>query len=127
LQSITIIPETLAIFVEEPSLPQAFDLSGNWQGTLLRMKPDCIEFPPVTTSWTRLEDLGEDYHILYFPHGVSVSCPRQIESGKEFVLAVDWLVNSSKLQRGIRNFDTSGFTSFTLPTFTLIDEKKLDS
>jgi hypothetical protein len=82
------------------------------------MTPDWIVSSAVPTSWNRLEDLGENYLTIRHPDGVSVSCPRQLESGKGFVLAVDWQVNNVLLQRGIRHFDTSGFTGFTLEVFT---------
>lgn len=118
LQHIVIIPEHVASFAEKPPNPQAFELNCSWLGTLIRMTPDWIVSPTVATSWTQLEDLGEDYLTIHYPDGVSVSCPRQLESGKEFFLVVDWLVNPTFLYRGIRHFDTFGFTSFTLQSFT---------
>jgi len=119
LQHITIIPEHLASFAEEPPRPPVLELSRNWQGTLKRMTPDLIVSPPVATSWKRLEDLSEDYLTLHFPDGISASCPRQIENEKKFFMALDWLVNPTLLQRGIRHYDQSGFTSLTLEVFTL--------
>ena len=121
LQQIIIIPEHLASFAEESPHPQAFQLSGNWKGTLKMMTPDLIVSPPVATSWNRLEDLGEDYLTLHFPDGISLSCPEQIESGKKFFMAVDWRVDSALLQRGIRYYEPSGFTGFTLELFKCYD------
>ncbi|MFB2895416.1 DUF3598 family protein [Aerosakkonemataceae cyanobacterium BLCC-F50] len=117
LQRITIIPEHLASFAGEPSRPPVNGLSGNWQGTLKTMTSDLIVSPLVATSWNRLEDLGEDYLTLHFPDGISLSCPQQLERGKKFFMAVDWLVNSTLLQRGIRHYELSGFTGFTLELF----------
>jgi hypothetical protein len=34
-------------------------------------------------------------------------------------MAIDWLVNPTLLQRGIRHYGVSGFTSFTLEVFSL--------
>lgn len=117
LQTMTTIPEYLASFAGEPSRPPVNGISGNWQGTLKTITPDLIVSPPVATSWKRLEDLGENYLTLYFPDGISLSCPRQLEREKKFFMAIDWRVNSTLLQRGIRNYKSSGFTGFTLELF----------
>lgn len=120
LQRITAISEHLASFAEEHPPHSAHALSGNWRGTLKRMTPDWIVSPPVATSWNRLENLRKNYLTLHFPDGISVSCPPQLESGKEFFTAVDWLVNPGLLYRGIRHYDTSGFTSVTLEVFSIV-------
>jgi len=83
------------------------------------MTPELTLSSAVATAWNRLEDLGKDYLTLHPPDGVSVSCPQQLSSRKDFVLAVDWQVNDALLQRGSRHFDTSAFTRFTLEVFTL--------
>ena len=119
VQRIIVIPEHLASFAEESPAPPADRISGNWQGTLKKMTPDLIVSPPVATSWNQLENLSENYQTLHFPDGISLSCPRQVESGKEFFMAVDWLINPTLLQRCIRHYGISGFTSLTLELFSL--------
>lgn len=118
LDYIIVIPEHLATFSEEALRPPAKELTNNWQGTQKKMTPDLIVSPPVATAWKRLEDLGDNYLTLNFSDGISISCPRQVESGKKFLIAVDWLINSALLQRGIRDYDAYGFTSFNLELFS---------
>jgi Domain of unknown function (DUF3598) len=114
MEKIVAISEHLASYSEESKLRSAKDISENWQGTGKTMTPDWVVSPPVTASWNQLENLVEDYLTLHFIDGISICCPRKIEAEKEFCLAADWLVNPNLLQRGIRQFDTSGFTGLTL-------------
>ncbi len=119
LQRITISPEYLGGFAEELSLPLANELQDNWQGVLESMTPNLKILNSEVSQWKRLEDLGEHQYPLHFPGGVSVSCPKQVEDGKEMLLVVDFLVHPTLLQRGIRHFNKFGFEIFTLETFTL--------
>ena len=117
-KQVIIISEHLGSFAEEPIHPLVNELSCKWIGTLTKIMPDWIVPPAVASSWKQLKELGEDYLAQLYPDGVSVSSPRHLESGHEFVFAVDWLVNPTLLYRGTRHFNASGFTSFTLQTFT---------
>jgi len=117
LQQLIIISECLNSFVEETCYLQAFEINGTWLGMLKKMTPERIVSPAVETFWRQLEDLGDNYQTLHFPNGISVSCPRQIEGGKELLLVTNWLANSTFLQRGIRHFNSAGFINFTLETF----------
>ncbi|MBW4612917.1 MAG: DUF3598 family protein [Desmonostoc vinosum HA7617-LM4] len=114
---ILIISEHLGSYVEESAYAPASQIS-NWQGTITSMTPDWTISSTVTTSWTKLDSLDENYITLHLNDGISISIPRYVESGKEFFLAAEWLVNPTLLQRGIRHFSTSGFTKFTLEIFT---------
>lgn len=118
LQHITVINEYLGSFAEIPQSPTMDKLNNSWQGTLKIMTSDWIVSPPVTTSWQNLKNLAPDYFNLHTNAGISVSCPRTVERGKEFFVAVDWLINSTLLQRCIRHFDVSGFTKVTLEVFS---------
>ncbi len=120
LQNILIVPEFLGSFVEKPPHSPTIELKDQWQGTFKIMTPDLIISSEAATIWNRLEDLREDYLKLDFPNGISVSLPRFIESKMEFFLTVDWLTKPTLLQRGTRYFDLSGFTTFSLQTFSLI-------
>ncbi|PHJ63931.1 hypothetical protein VF14_29305 [Nostoc linckia z18] len=113
---ILIISEHLDSIVNESPLPAANQLSG-WQGVITKMTPDFIVSPAVPTAWIQLEDLNKNYLTLHLQDSVSISIPRYIESGTEFFLAVQWLVNPTLLLRGIRHFNISGFTSFNLEKF----------
>ncbi|MEA5623915.1 DUF3598 family protein [Nostoc sp. UHCC 0251] len=113
---ILIISEHLGSQVEEPPLPPANQLSG-WQGIITKMTPECIVSPTVSTSWIQLEDLNKNHLTLNLKDGVAISIPKYIESETEFFLVTEWLVNPTLLLRGIRHFDISGFTSFTLEVF----------
>ncbi|MBF2008644.1 MAG: DUF3598 family protein [Chlorogloeopsis fritschii C42_A2020_084] len=120
LEKIVVIPETLTNFPEKPNSPLSEkDIPNNWRGTGKTMTPDWIVSPASETSWHRLENIGSDYLILHFFDGISISCPRNIHPGKDLFVSVDWQINSNLLQRGIRNYDASGFTNFKLETFNL--------
>lgn len=114
LEHITVIPEHLGIFSETSFSTSEIQINENWRGTLKTMTPNFVVSYPVTTNLKKLEELGTDYLVFNFGEGISISLPPKIESGKEFLIAVDWLVNPNTLQRGIRNYNTPGFTSFTL-------------
>lgn len=114
LQKIVVIPENLKS--SQPTPP--VELTGNWQGTSKTMTTDWIVSSPIAISWNPQENENSDYLKLNFSDGISINCPRQVESGKEFFVAVNWLVNPTLLHRGIRNYNTEGFTSFTLEILT---------
>lgn len=119
INQITIIPEYLAGFVEQSHSSSASNIcSDKWFGIGKSMLSDLTTTSPIETAWSRLEDLDDNYLTLHFHDGISISCPQQIDSGKEFFLAVDWLVHPGLLQRGIRHFDTYGFRCLTLEVFT---------
>ncbi|NEO37311.1 MAG: DUF3598 family protein [Moorea sp. SIOASIH] len=119
LKRFTVFPEHLGHFVNVPALPPPHQISSDWQGTLQTITPDWQISPPLVTSWQPLDDLPKDYLRLHFTNSISISCPAQVESGKEFFVAVDWLVNQTLWQRGTRHYDRSGFTSFTLEVFRI--------
>jgi hypothetical protein len=119
INQITVIPEDLTDFAEESSVLSGNELSSDcWSGQGKSILPNLTTTEPVATTWTRLEDLSKDYLTLNFQDGISLSCPHQVENGKEFCVVVDWLVHPTLLYRGIRHFDTSGFSCFTLDVFT---------
>ena len=96
--------------------PQQF--SGIWQGTAKTINPNWIVSSPIETSYKQLANDTNDYVKLYFPEGVCVNCPSFVEAETEFSAAVAWLINPNLLQFGIRHYDSSGFTDFTLATLT---------
>ena len=119
LERITIISEELGAFPSKPLHPPTSKLKSDLKGILKSMTDDLITSAPEVSLWKSLEDLGDDYQSLHFSDGVSISCPRQVFSGKAMLLAMDWWANPALLQRGIRYFDQSGSTNFTLENFTL--------
>lgn len=118
LEKIFLITENSGSFTETPILPAVNQLNSNWEGTIKTMTPDLIVSPAVKSSWQPIENLADNYCTLNTQEGVSVSCPWSIEVGKEFFVVVDWLINPGLLQRGIRHYDLSGFTHFTLEVFS---------
>lgn len=118
LQQITVINEYLGSYAEIHAYPSIDELNHSWEGTRKIMTSDWIVSPPATTSWQKLENIAPDYLTLNTNVGVSLSCPGIIEKGKDFFIAVDWLINPTLLQRGTRYFDASGFTKFTLEEFS---------
>ena len=119
LEKITIIAEHLGSFATETiSLVGSEKL--NYKGTYRAIAPNLEALPETSATWIEIENLGKNYLTIHQQQdGISVSCPRQIESGEDFLLVVDWQVNSTLLQRGIRHFKSSEFTHFSLEVFTL--------
>ena len=115
-----VIPEQLANFAEQSSSSLVNEFNENCQGIRKIITPNWIVSSPVTPRWKGLEDLDKDNLILHFTDGISISIPPHIKNRNEFCLVVDWLINSTLLQRGIRNYNNeSVFTGFTLETFTV--------
>ncbi|MEA5575074.1 DUF3598 family protein [Anabaena sp. UHCC 0451] len=121
LHKITFIDEKLVTLPKVTTNLPPQEISGNLQGTAKTITSDLQISSPIATSWQPLENLAKDYQILHLSNTVSISCPQIIVGGEEFFYVVDWLVRPSLLLRGIRKYDASGFTSFTLETFDLID------
>ncbi len=117
LQEVAIVSEHLGSFANRPPGPPANKHAGNWQESLQTMTPNWMVSAEVELPWKILDDLAEEYLTLHFAEGISLSCPQLIKPEQEFFLAVDWLISPTLLQRGIRHFDKSGFTHFTLQTF----------
>lgn len=121
LEKITIIAEHLGSFATETiSLGNSEKM--NWQGICHAIAPNLEALLETSAAWREIEDLEEGYlTINQQQDGISVSCPRQIESRENFVLVVDWQVNSTLLHRGIRHFKSFEFTQFSLENFTLAE------
>lgn len=113
---IVIISEHLKTFAQEPSSLPTNQLI-DWKGTVTKITPNWIISNAAETSWIELDELAKDYLTFHLNDSVSLSIPKQIEKNKEFFLATEWLVNPTLLLRGIRYFDTSGFTNFALEVF----------
>ena len=114
LQEITVISEVLKGISEESNVISPEQFSGIWKGKAKTINPNWIVSFPVETIYNQLENNADDYLNLHFPEGVYVNCPSQVEPEKDFVAVVDWLINPNLLQSGIRKYDSSGFTDFTL-------------
>ena len=88
------------------------NFSGNWQGTSITMTPDLEISKPLPTQ---LNWGWEGHRTFFLPDGVSISCPTQVSVGTSFILSVNWLVTSSKLQQLTAKYDASGaFAGLTL-------------
>jgi hypothetical protein len=114
LQEITVIYEVLEGTSQDSNLVSLQDFSGMWSGTAKTMNPNLIVSSPFATSYERLEHSTDDYLKLHFSEGICINSPMLVQPEKEFSAAVHWLINPNLLQSGIRNYDASGFTGFTL-------------
>lgn len=65
-----------------------------WSGTSITMTPDLVVSPPVPTQ---LNWAIEGNETFFFPDGISLSCPKQVQVGKTIAIAANWLVNSTYL------------------------------
>ncbi|MBW4495661.1 MAG: DUF3598 family protein [Oscillatoria princeps RMCB-10] len=95
------------------------NLTGNWQGTSVTMTPDLNVSPPVPAQ---LEWPVEGNQTVFFPDGISLSCPSEVSLGTPFTLAANWLVTPSYLQQLTIRYDDSGaFSMLTFEEFHLLD------
>ncbi|AOX02362.1 hypothetical protein BJP34_25575 [Moorena producens PAL-8-15-08-1] len=88
------------------------NLSGNWQGTSVTMTPDLKVSDPISTQlhWPLAGN-----NMFFFPDGISLSCPKQVNIGKNFTIVANWLVTDSQLQQLRVNYDNYGaFSGLTL-------------
>jgi hypothetical protein len=120
LSQIIIIPEHLGSFASENSRPTIQLLDRHWQGFSQSMTSNLeVSFPEKILP-KNFENLPDDYLIFHFTEGISLCCPPQIESQKDYSFILDWQVNPELVYRGIRNYDLTEFKAFTLQTFTRI-------
>jgi hypothetical protein len=114
---LTVHVEQLDSFPDEAAL--AIEAASNkWQGYSKSLTPDLAMSELEMCEYQAIDELDDLYQIFHCSGGVSICCPRQIESQIEMFFAVDWLVSPTKRQRGIRHYNSSGFTLLTLQTFT---------
>lgn len=113
LQRMTILSERQGNFGKNSAI-STIKTNNELRGWLTRITPDWIVSPTMETKWTQLEDLNDSHLIFHLNDGISVSFPRHIESGKEFFLAMDWLCGDTLLKRGMRHYNSFGFSSLTL-------------
>jgi Domain of unknown function (DUF3598) len=119
LQKIVVIREHLATFSMQMTNQPVKELS-RWQKTSKTMTPDWIVSSPVVSFENPTEHLSPNYYNLNLFTDISITCPKQVEGGKEFFAAVDWLIEPNLLQRGIRQYNESGFTQLTLDILNTI-------
>jgi Domain of unknown function (DUF3598) len=123
LQKIIVISEKLGSYVEENNEKldlQADYLSDGWQGFGKIMTPNWMVSSLEETSWDKIKNFSEDYQQLSFPDGVVVTCPQKLESGKDFIAAVDWLINPHILHRCTRVYGVSGLQGVSLEIFNRV-------
>lgn len=96
------------------------NLTGNWQGTSVTMTPDLNVSPPVPAA--QLEWPVSGNQTVFFPDGISLSCPGEVSVGTPFTLAANWLVTPSYLQQLTIRYDDSGaFSTLTFEEFHRLD------
>lgn len=99
------------------------DLSQNWIGTSLTLTPDFKVSPAVPTQ---LHWAIEGNETFFFPDGISLSCPKQVQVGKAIAIAVNWLVNSTYMQQITIKYDELGaFSNLIFEEFNSNDNPPL--
>ncbi|MEO1377837.1 MAG: DUF3598 family protein, partial [Cyanobacteria bacterium J06635_10] len=114
LQEITVISEVLKGSQEESNLISPQQFSGIWKGKPKTINSNWIVSEQVLTTYDLLQNDTDDYLKLYLPEGVYVNFPSLVEAEKDFSMTVNWLINPNLLLSGIRNYEASGFTGFTV-------------
>lgn len=113
-QPFVVIMEHLGRFTDGPTPTPVPACTYGDQGTHQTMTPDRRVSAPATIPWQRLEDIEGHYLTCRLPEGVAVSVPRRLELGMPFRGMVEWAVDATLLQRGIRVYDATGFAHFSL-------------
>ncbi len=88
-------------------LPQRI-LMGNWHGTSVTKTPDLKVSEPMPTQ---LQWPLEGNKMFFFPDGISLSCPTQVNIGNSFTIAANWLVTDFQLQQLSVKYDKEGVYS----------------
>jgi Domain of unknown function (DUF3598) len=123
LQKIIVISEKLGSYPEENNEKlnlQANYFNDDWQGFGKIMTPNWIVSSLGETSWDEIKNKGEDYQQLSFPEGVVVTCLQKLESEKDFIAAVDCLINPHLLHRCTRVYGVSGLQGVSLEIFSKV-------
>ncbi len=100
---------------KEVNLLPKRNFNGGWQGTSVTMTPDLKVSDPVPTQliWPL-----ESNKMFFFPDGISLSCPTQVNIGTPFTVGANWLVTDSQLQQLSVKYDHNGvFSGLTLELF----------
>jgi hypothetical protein len=115
-QPFLVITEHLGHFADrQPSTPVP-EFTHGCHGTRQTITPDwCVS--TLTIAWQRLEELEASYLTCRLPEGVAVSVPRHLAPGTPFRGIVEWAVDATMLQRGMRTYDAAGFTHFSLDIY----------
>lgn len=110
LSSITLIREDKVVYPNnywsnEVNLIAERNLNGNWTGKSVKMTPDLNVSAEVPA---KLQLTLEGNQTLYFPDGITLSCPKEVKVGKQAALTTTWLVKPDLLQQISVNYDDSG-------------------
>ncbi|NET33688.1 MAG: DUF3598 family protein [Cyanothece sp. SIO1E1] len=118
LERIVAISEHLGSFVEtDPGGPRINQGNDRWQGTLRAIKPNWVVSSLSPIPFKALQTMNESYLTLHLRDGISTSLPPQLAAHTSTGLIVDWLIEPTLLNRGIRYYDATSFTEFTLTQF----------
>ncbi len=81
------------------------NLSGNWTGTSVKMTPDL----KVSAEFSaELQLTIEGNKTLYFPDGITLSCPNEVKVGKPANITTTWLIKPDLLQQISVDYNNSG-------------------
>ena len=117
------ITEHLGEFAERQPAVGIPALPRGCPGLRRTITPDLRVSNAEPIAWRRLEEMGEDRLTVRVPDGLAVSLPRRLTPGQPLVGIVEWAVDATTVQRGIRTYDATGFAQFSLEQFT--NEPKL--
>jgi len=56
--------------------------------------------------------------MVRVPGGLAVSLPHRFAPGQPWVGIVEWAVEATTVHRGLRTYEATGFTQFSLDQFT---------
>ena len=113
-QPFLVIMEHVGHFVDRPPPTPVPAWTHGSHGTRQTMTPDMHVSAPAAVLWQRLEDLDAHSLTCRLPEGVAISVPHRLEPGTPFRGIVEWVVDATMLQRGIRVYDATGFAHVSL-------------
>ena len=117
-QPFVVITEHLGQFAERPPAVGSPALLRGCRGLRRTITPDLRVSTAEPIAWRRLEEVGEDRLTVRVPGGLAVSLPRCLAPGQPLVGIVEWAVDATTVHRGIRTYEETGFTQFSLEQFT---------
>jgi len=117
-QPLLVITEHLGRYAEHQPAVVTPVLPLGCRGLRRTITPDLRVSAADPIAWRRLEEVGEDRLTVRVPGGLAGSLPRRLAPGQPWVGIVEWAVDATTVQRGIRTYEATGFAQFSLDQFT---------
>ncbi len=84
------------------------DFRGNWKETYTTTEPESSHQKASAPEQSQFKWGWEGNTSFYYPDGISISCPKTLGTNSPVKWVVNWLVNDTKMQQVMVEFDKDG-------------------